>query len=136
MDHTPVERRARQRILVHRPGQPSFVMRVAQTELGLVDLSLEGFAVRQSTPPAAGEPFDFELRHEEGAAPVTGRAVAVNFLRSAEPASGQVGCRFLAFEGDGAARLRAWLAQHVAAVSALPVTEAEATAIVSGPSIA
>lgn len=131
---SPVERRARQRIPVQRPGQPGFALRVEGAELELLDLSLEGFAVRLSTPPPAGHPFAFELRH--GGGPVTGRAVVVNFLRSAEPDSGQAGCRFLALEGDGAARLRAWLADCVAAASTLPLTADEATAIVSGASIA
>jgi hypothetical protein len=136
MSDSPFERRARQRIFVQGPGQPHFAMRVDGAELELVDLSLEGFAVRRSTPPPAGDPFAFELWPTDGGAAITGHAVAVNFLRSAEPDSGQAGCRFLNLDGDGPARLRAWLAVHVVAVSAVPMSVAEAAVLVSGPSIA
>lgn len=135
MNDAPIERRARQRILVQRPGWAPFVMKVEGAGLELVDLSLEGFAVRLTTPPPADGPFAFALGHEADPAPITGQAVAVNRLGGEAPEAGQAGCRFLAFDGDGENRLRAWLAGHVVAVSAMPVTVDEATAIVNGRSI-
>jgi hypothetical protein len=128
-----LERRKRQRFIARRDGADCFWVSFGGERLPVLDLSLEGFAVPAATPPEANREFDFVLHCDGVVEEVRGQARVVNFLASA--AGGQAGCLFDGFEGEGAARLQAWLSDHVQAVSALPVTEDEAADIVTGPSL-
>ena len=49
--------------------------------------------------------------------------------------AGVLGCRFASLEGDGAMRLHDWLTIHVISTATVRISESEAAAIVSGPSL-
>lgn len=131
-EDTTEERRCIQRILTTQEGKPPFWLLVGQARIGLRDLSLEGFAAPGSPGLEPGRPFAFGIEWEGEAGTVSGEAEVVNRLGAG---SGQVGCRILAFAGDGRERLHRWLAAHVAACAAVPVSAEEAAEIVSGPCI-
>ena len=125
------ERRRIQRFLAQRRGQPYLWGMIGSERVALRDISVDGFAIAATAPPAGGEPFDFVLQREGVPDQIRGRAQAVNFIA----ASGQAGCRFLVLEGDGAERLRDWLIALVIMNASVRISEKDAAAIVAGPSL-
>jgi hypothetical protein len=126
------ERRCAQRILTSQEGRPPFWLLVGQARLALCDLSLEGFAVPGALGLDEGRAFAFSIEWDGEAGSIHGEAEVVNALGGA---SGQIGCRILALSEDGHERLHRWLAAHVAACAAVPISAEEAAEIVSGPCI-
>lgn len=129
------ERRGRQRIFMAHAGHALFRLACSGVARPIRDLSLEGFSMWTSTPPDAHQAFDFHLERMDVAGAVSGRARVVNYSRGATPDSGVAGCQIVDFDEGGAATLAAWLADHVEAVAAVPVTRDEACDIVAGPSL-
>ena len=129
------ERRERQRIVMAHAGHALFRLACSGVVRPIRDLSLEGFSMWTSTPPDAHDEFEFHLERMDVSGAVSGRARVVNFSRGATPDSGVAGCHIIGFDEGGAATLAAWLADHVEAVSAVPVTREEACDIVAGPSL-
>jgi len=128
------ERRKRQRFLAKRWGSVCFWVRVNGVRLPVNDLSLEGFSAPCPEPFAAvGQTFRFVLQLEGIPDEVCGEAVTMNFVFGAE--GGVLGCRFASLEGDGAMRLHDWLTIHVISTATVRISESEAAAIVSGPSL-
>ena len=128
------ERRKRQRFVANRWGSVCFWVQVDGVRLPVNDLSLEGFSAPCPEPFAAtGQTFPFVLQLEGIPDEVRGEAVTMNFVFGAE--GGVLGCRFAAFEGDGAMRLHDWLTIHVISTATVRISEIEAAAIVSGPSL-
>lgn len=125
------ERRRIQRFLALRRGEPYLWVAIADERIALRDISVDGFAIAATAPPAGGEPFDFVLQREGVPDRIRGRAQAVNFIA----ASGQAGCRFLVLEGDGAERLRDWLIALVIMNASVRISEKDAASIVAGPSL-
>jgi len=132
-DNELVERRKRQRFLAQRGGAFCVWVSIAGERLPVLDLSLEGFAMPASSPPVANREFAFVLGCEGVQDKIRGRARVVNYLSAAT--GGQAGCLFNAFDGDGAARLEAWLTTHVLDNAWVPIGDKDATAIVTGPSL-
>ena len=130
-DEAPAERRGCQRFVARRRGEPCFWVVMDGVRIPLNDLSADGFSYPSATPPASGEVFDFVLQREGVPDEIRGRAVVVNFLA----ASAQAGCAFASLDGDGAERLRDWLIAHVLMTATVRITEKDAAAIVSGPSL-
>ena len=64
---------------------------------------------------------------------IRGMAEGMNFVFGEE--GGLFGCRFLSFEDDGAGRLHDWLTVHVIATATVRISEKDAAAIVTGPSL-
>lgn len=129
------ERRGRQRIVMAHAGHALFRLACRGVVRPIRDLSLEGFSMWTSTPPDAHGAFDFRLERMDVPAVLSGRARVVNFSRGATPDSGVAGCHIVEFDAGGEATLAAWLADHVEAVAAVPVTREEACDIVAGPSL-
>lgn len=132
-EHEVVERRKRQRFLAQRGDAFRVQVSIAGERRPVLDLSLEGFAMPASSPPEANREFAFVLHCEGVKDEIRGRARVVNYLSAAT--GGQAGCLFDAFDADGAARLEAWLTTHVLENAWVPISEKDATAIVSGPSL-
>jgi hypothetical protein len=126
------ERRARQRFLAKRRGEHCFWAVIGGVRVALLDLSLEGFAMPAEVSPAGGS-FEFVLQRAGVPDEIRGRAQVVN--RVGGPEGGQAGCLFDAIEGDGRERLAEWLTAHVLVNASVPITEKDAVAIVSGPSL-
>ena len=127
------ERRKRQRFVAKRWGSVCFWVQVDGVRLPVNDLSLEGFSVPCGAPLVEARTFPFVLQLEGIPDEVRGEAVTMNFVFGAE--GGVLGCRFVAFEGDGAMRLHDWLTIHVISTATVRISEIEAAAIVSGPSL-
>ncbi len=127
------ERRQRQRFLAKRAGSTFFWVMFDDNRVPLLDLSLEGFSIAASAPPTSDQPFAFELRLEGIPDKIKGQAQQMNFVPG-EP-HGQIGCRFIALEGEGAMRLHEWLTIHVIASASVRITAKEAETIVEGPSL-
>ncbi|MDB5814561.1 MAG: PilZ protein [Rhodocyclales bacterium] len=127
------ERRQRQRFLAQRAGTTFFWAAFNGQRVPLLDLSLEGFSIAASAPPTSDEAFAFELRLEGIPDKIKGQAQQMNFVPG-EP-HGQIGCRFVSFEGEGAMRLHEWLTIHVIAGATVRITVKEAEKIVEGPSL-
>jgi hypothetical protein len=125
------ERRRIQRFLASRRGAPYLWMRQGDARIALRDISIDGFSIGADGPLADGAPFDFVLEREGVPDQVRGRAQSVNFIASI----GQVGCRFVELEGDGAERLREWLVTLVIMNASVRISEKDAAAIVAGPSL-
>lgn len=125
------ERRRIQRFLASRRGAPYLWMRRGEARIALHDISMEGFSLGAEGLLAEGEPFDFVLEREGVPDQIRGRAQAVNFIASI----GQVGCRFLALESNGAQHLRDWLIALVIMNASVRISEKDAAAIVAGPSL-
>ena len=128
-----VERRKRQRFVAQHGGAHCFWVSLTGERRPLLDLSLEGFAMPASSPPEANREFAFVLHREGASEEIRGRARVVNYLSTVS--GGQAGCLFNAFDGDGAARLEDWLKAYVLDNAWVPITERDASAIVSGPSL-
>lgn len=128
------ERRKRQRFVAKRWGSVCFWVWIDGVRLPVNDLSLEGFSAPCPTPVAAtGRTFPFVLQLEGIPDEVRGEAVTMNFVFGAE--GGVLGSRFATLEGDGAMRLHDWLTIHVISTATVRISEREAAAIVSGPSL-
>ncbi len=127
------ERRRRQRFVARRWGSVCFWVHMDGQRLPVNDLSLEGFSVLLGAPPVEPKTFGFVLQLEGIPDEIRGEARTMNFVFGAD--GGQLGCRFLSFEGEGAARLHDWLTIHVIATATVRISEKEAAAIVSGPSL-
>ncbi|KAB2964492.1 PilZ domain-containing protein [Zoogloea sp.] len=137
-DLTPVdaehsERRRRQRFVARRWGSVCFWVVIDGQRLPLNDLSLEGFSLSMGVPPLGSREFPFALQLEGIPDEIRGVARNMNFVVGEE--GGQLGCSFVSFEGDGAARLHDWLTVHVISTATIRISEKEAAAIVSGPSL-
>ena len=96
-------------------------------------LSLEGFSVPYGAPLIEPRQLGFELSLDGIPERIFGVAETMNF--TVGESGGQLGCRFLSFEGDGAIRLHDWLTVHVIATATVRISEKEAAEIVSGPSL-
>jgi len=127
------ERRQRQRFLAKRAGATLFWVIFDGARIPLLDLSLEGFSIAAAAPPANNAAFAFELRLEGIPDKIKGQAEQINFVPG-EP-QGQIGCRFISLEGEGAIRLHEWLTIHVIASASVRITAKEAETIVEGPSL-
>ena len=127
------ERRQRQRFVARRWGDVCFWVVIDGERQGLNDLSLEGFSIPAGAPLLEQRKFPFALQLDGIPEEIRGEAETVNFVFSGS--SGQLGCRFLRFEGDGEARLHDWLTVHVIATATVRISEQEASAIVTGPSL-
>ena len=127
------ERRQRQRFLAKRSGATCFWVAYDGKRIPLIDLSLEGFSIAASQAPDSDAPFAFELRLEGIPDKIKGQAQHMNFVPG-EP-EGQIGCRFISLEGEGAMRLHEWLTIHVIASASVRITAKEAEKIVEGPSL-
>ena len=127
------ERRGNQRILTRVPGRPRFWLSWYGGREILADLSVEGFAMAVSTPPASDKPFEFLLEHEGSEGSINGLAQVVNFL--SEVGGGQAGCRFVGLSEGARHQLADWLAEHVVTCASVPLSVDEAEHIVRGPSI-
>ncbi|MBN8283338.1 PilZ domain-containing protein [Zoogloea sp.] len=127
------ERRRRQRFVAKRWGSVCFWIVIDGQRLPLNDLSLEGFSLPAGVPPLGSGAFPFVLQIDGVPDEVRGLAEGMNFVLGAE--GGLFGCRFLSFEGEGAARLHDWLTVHVIATATIRISEKEAAAIVTGPSL-
>lgn len=129
------ERRARQRFLAQRRGEPCFWVVVGGHRQALIDISLEGFSMA-AVQAVSSEGFDFVLQRADVPDQIAGRAVVVN------PAGGQagepgrtLGCRFIELPAASLARLEDWLITHVIVSATVRITEKDATAIVLGRSL-
>jgi len=128
-----VERRRRQRFLATRHGERCFWAMIDGRRVPLCDLSVEGFAMPSDSPPPADRSFEFVLVREGVPDEIRGRARVVNYLHGVS--GGQAGCLFEQIEGDGRSRLVEWLTTHVLMSACVPISEQDADAIVSGPSL-
>ena len=128
-----VERRGNQRIVTTQGGRTHFWLRWNGDRLPVSDLSVEGFAVSVATAPASDQPFEFRLERDDAGEGVRGLAQVVNYASAVE--GGQAGCRFVELSPAARELIAAWLADHVVGAAAVPLTVAEATGIVLGPSI-
>ena len=129
----PVERRSSQRIVSRQLGRNRFWLSWYAGRVLLENLSVEGFSMSLSTPPASDRPFEFLLERDGVLGGVSGLAQVVNY--SSDVNGGIAGCRFVTISEDASERLTEWLAGHVLDVAAVPVSEVEAEDIVLGPSI-
>ncbi len=127
------ERRRRQRFLALRRGETCFWAQIDGRRTPLLDLSLEGFGIPDDAVLPADGGFEVVLHRAGVPDEIRARAHVVN--RVAHPSGGQVGCLFDTLEGDGRERLEEWLTVHVLANASVPITEKDAVAIVSGPSL-
>lgn len=127
------ERRKRQRFVARREGRVYFWILLDGGRLPLNDLSLEGFGLPFEAPLAAPRTFPFVLQIEGFSDEIQGEARTTNFVSG--EGGGQLGCRFVSFAGDGGERLREWLTAHLLGTATVRISEEEAAAIVSGPSL-
>ena len=127
------ERRKRQRFAAQRWGHVCFWVVMDGVRLPVNDLSLEGFSVPFGAPLIEPRQISFELSLDGIPERIFGIADTINFV--VVDGGGQLGCRFVAFEGDGAIRLHDWLTVHVIATATVRISEREAAEIVSGPSL-
>lgn len=127
------ERRSRQRFVATRRGDTCFWAIVDDQRLALNDLSLEGFSLPASAKLSNGLAFDFVLQREGVPDEIRGRAEVVNQIDDGD--SVKAGCRFASLEEGSSERLHDWLVAHVLVSATVRITEQDATAIVSGPSL-
>lgn len=128
-----VERRRRQRFVAKRRGEFCFWALIEGERFPLQDLSIEGFGVQVFPGFELDKVFPFVLRRAGVPDEVRGLARAVNKVDAGVGALG--GFLFESFEVDGRARLEEWLTAHVLASATVPISEKDATAIVSGRSL-
>ena len=127
------ERRRRQRFVARRWGNVCFWVVIDGVRLPVNDLSLEGFSVPFGAPLIEPRQLCFELCLDGIPERIFGVAETMNFVVG--ESGGQLGCRFLSFDGEGAIRLHDWLTVHVIATATVRISEREAAEIVSGPSL-
>lgn len=125
------DRRGRQRFVARRRGTHCFWVEWDGHREPLADLSLEGFAVATRIMREG----DFAVVLHRAGVPdrISATARVANCFEG--PDGMQCGCVFSAFDGDGRERLHDWLVAHVIATASVPITEADAERIVSGPSL-
>lgn len=133
MAEDKAERRGFQRIVTNQVGRSRFWLSWYGGRVPLEDLSIEGFAISRSTPPASEQPFEFLIEREDSVGGINGQAQIVTF--SADVRGGTAGCRFVELHEDAQHQLTTWLAGHVYDVAAVRVTRDDAEDIVLGPSI-
>ncbi|MFN3987749.1 MAG: PilZ domain-containing protein [Rhodocyclaceae bacterium] len=127
------ERRKRQRFVAKRRGEYCFWVVMDERRLPLQDLSLEGFGVAGHDGLDLGYRFSFVLQRLGVPDEIRGTARVVNRVQTM---TGELtGVLFEALEGDGASRIGDWLTAHVLATASVPISEKEASRIVSGPSL-
>jgi hypothetical protein len=130
------ERRRCQRFIARRWGDVCFWVVIDGARQPLNDLSVEGFSVAASAAPPEAHDFAFALQLDGIPDEIRGFARTMNFVPGAEGESvGQLGCSFLSFDADGAARLLEWLTVHVITTASVRISEKDAAAIVTGPSL-
>lgn len=129
------ERRARQRFVAKRRGDDCFWALVSGQRLTLNDLSLEGFSLPASPALGTGLVFDCVLQRDGLPDEIRGRAEVVNQIPANMGETALAGCRFVQLDEGNAERLRDWLVAHVLVNATVRITEKDATAIVSGPSL-
>ncbi len=127
------ERRKRQRFLARRDGTTCFWIVMDGTRHPLIDLSLEGFGFPGEAHDSVQRDFDFELQLEGIPDKIRGIARVMNHVPGEH--GGQIGCCFVSFSGEGREDLLTWLTTHVIWSSSVRLSEKEAVAIVSGPSL-
>lgn len=132
-DRATTERRSRQRFVARRRGEYCFWVMLADERLPLQDLSLDGFGVDALLPFEVDARFAFQMTRAGVPDRIGGIAKVAN--RVASGSGILAGFVFESFEADGRVRLEEWLAAHVLASATVPITERDATAIVSGPSL-
>ncbi len=132
-DLAPSERRSRQRFVARRRGEYCFWVTLSGERLPLQDLSLDGFGVDATLPFEVDMRFSFMMTRAGVPDRIEGVAKVANRVCSAGAVL--TGFVFETFEADGKVRLEEWLAAHVLASATVPITERDATAIVSGPSL-
>lgn len=135
LNETSAERRSRQRFVARRRGDACFWVTVDGHRLALNDLSLEGFSLPASAALGTGQAFQFELEREGLPDRIRGRAEVVNQIPAHANEAAKAGCRFAHLEDEGAERLHDWLVALVMVNATVRITEKDATAIVSGPSL-
>ncbi|MFA7607192.1 MAG: PilZ domain-containing protein [Rhodocyclaceae bacterium] len=128
-----VERRRRQRFVAKRRGEYCFWARIGERRLPLLDLSLEGFGVAAESAPVPGESFDFVLERFGVPDRIAGQARVMN--RFETDGGTQVGVLFEGLSEADRERLKDWLTAHVLINASVPITERDASNIVSGPSL-
>lgn len=133
MSSETIERRSHQRIVTSQSGGARFWLNWPGGRVALGDLSVDGFAMSLSSPPPSQSPFAFVLEREGSAQQAQGSAQVVNYVSAID--GGQAGCRFVELGAEARAQITAWLAEHVVAVAAVPLSSADAERIVLGPSI-
>jgi len=119
--------------VARRWGNVCFWVVIDGVRLPVNDLSLEGFSVPFGAPLIEPRQLCFELSLDGIPERIFGVAETMNFVVG--ESGGQLGCRFLSFEGEGAIRLHDWLTVHVIATATVRISEREAAEIVSGPSL-
>lgn len=132
-DPVTAERRSRQRFVARRRGEYCFWVTLSGERLPLEDLSLDGFGVDATLPLEIGAAVSFVMTRTGVPDRIAGSARVANRV----PIGSGVlaGFVFESFEDDGRSRLEDWLAAHVLASATVPITERDAVAIVSGPSL-
>lgn len=128
-----IERRRRQRFVARRGGEFCFWAVLDGVRFPLQDLSIEGYGVQIFPQFEVGKVFPFVLQRAGVPDEVRGLARAVNKVEGVDSVLG--GFLFESFEGDGRERLEEWLTAHVLASATIPISEKDASAIVSGPSL-
>ncbi len=127
------DRRGRQRFVAKRRGTHCFWVQWNGQREPLADLSLEGFAVSARIAQDDEGVFAVVLHRAGVPDQIAATARVANCFDGADGL--QCGCLFEQFEGDGRERLHDWLVAHVIATASVPITEADAERIVSGPSL-
>ncbi len=127
------ERRGSQRIVTNLVGRSRFWLAWYGGKVLLEDLSIEGFSMAISTPPASERPFEFLIDREDSVGGISGQAQIVNYSHGIK--GGLAGCRFIDLSEDAHHQLTDWLAGHVLDVASVRVTADDAEEIVLGPSI-
>ena len=92
------ERRKRQRFVARRWGSVCFWVVIDGERLPVNDLSLEGFSVPYGAPLIEPRQLGFELSLDGIPERIFGVAETMNF--TVGESGGQLGCRFLSFEGE------------------------------------
>lgn len=132
-DRGTSERRRRQRFVARRRGEYCFWVMLSGERLPLQDLSLDGFGVDAVLPFEVDMRFSFVMTRAGVPDRIEGVAKVANRVNSGRGVL--AGFVFESFEADGKVRLEEWLAAHVLASATVPITERDANAIVSGPSL-
>lgn len=127
-----VEVRSIQRIMASREGRPAFWLLRGEDRLPLYDLSLEGFAVSGAQGFVRGVRTAFCIARAGSGQAVCGEAEAVNQFGGEQ---GRTGFRIVSVAAEDQRRLHAWLAEHVLDCAGVPISEADAAAVVAGRSI-
>lgn len=127
------ERRARQRFVARRRGNPCFWVVLDGQRVALNDLSLEGFSLPALPTLSTGSNFQFVLQRDGIPDEINGWAEVVNQI--ADGGNLTAGCRFTTLDEAGAERLNEWLVAHVIVNATVRISEKDAAAIVRGRSL-